>query len=201
MNTMEIKNTKHNRSAFARLRAVLACAAKDESRAAIAGRVLIEKDEDGIAVTATDGRRLRQDRFELEAEPGVFTIKVNTNKTIFLAKAEDDLSFPNYRQVIPSVEEERAYRLQGTGKNFVLRACAGLLCWLDPKLVELGEDEDVDLFVQRSNPSLGTVLARNDVTTLVVMPLRLDQPWIRDLEAIQRERVLESLEDREALAA
>jgi hypothetical protein len=200
MNTIELTKDRYNRADFDRLRSALACASKDSTRHAIT-KVLVEKDEDGITVIATDGRRLRTDRFNLEVEAGIYDIKVNTGKTVFLSECTEELVFPNYRQVIPAVEEEQAYRLKGTGKNFVLRACSVLLCWLDPKLVELDEDEDVELFVQRSKPSLGAVMARNGTTTLVVMPLRLDQPWIRDLEAIQRERALENLEEREAQAA
>ena len=161
----------------------------------------MEQHEDGITVIATDGRRMRSDCFSLEAEAGIYDIKVNSAKAVFLTECQEELVFPNHRQVIPKSTDEIAYALEGRGKQFVLWATAALGCWIDPKLVELGEEEAVTLYLQKDDTKLAPVLLQNDQTTLVVMPMRLDHPWIRDLETIQRERVLESLEEREAQAA
>jgi hypothetical protein len=202
MNTIELLNGRNTKREFARMRSVLACASKDSTRHAIT-KVLVEQDGDGIAITGTDGRRLRRDRFNMEAEPGLYDIKVNSAKAVFLVKSGEELVFPNYRQAIPRDGKDDAYALEGRGSQFMLRATAGLGCWVDPKLVELGDDEAVTLYLQKADPSVGPVLARNADTTFVVMPIRLDQPWIAELAAIQTERVLETLrrEESEALAA
>lgn len=200
MNTIEYTKDRHNRADFDRLRSVLACASKDAGRHVIT-KVLVEKDEEGIIVIATDGRRLRSDRFNLEAEPGIYDIKANSGKSVFLTKCEEELVFPNHRQVIPLSDNEHAYALRGTGKQFVLWATAALGCWLDPKLVELGEDEVVSLFIQRDTPDLSPALLVNESTTLVVMPLRLDQPWVREVAAIRSAIERKAIEAETAMAA
>jgi hypothetical protein len=198
-NTIELKNEKHTKREFARMRSVLACAATDSTRHVI-NKVLVEAEDEGIAIVATDGRRLRRDRFAIEAEPGIYDIKVNSGKAVFLTQCTEALTFPNYLQVIPRDSKDDAYALEGNGKQFVLWATAGLGCLIDPKLVELGDDEAVTLYLQRSDPALGAVLARNADTVFVVMPLRLDQPWIREVEAIVTERVVKAMEEKEAEA-
>ena len=120
-NTVELKNDKYTRKDFARMKAVLACAAKDASRYAIT-KVLVEAEEEGISITATDGRRLRRDRFAIEAAPGIYDIKACTAKAIFLTECEEDLVFPNYRQVIPRDGHDDAYAIEGVGRQFLLRA-------------------------------------------------------------------------------
>jgi hypothetical protein len=199
MNTIELNNDKHTRADFARLKSVLACASKDSTRHAIT-KVLVEQDGDGIAITGTDGRRLRRDRFNMEAEPGLYDIKVNSAKAFFLVKSDEELVYPNYRQAIPRDGKDDAYALEGRGSQFVLRATAGLGCWIDPKLVELGEDESVTLYLQKADLSISPVLVKNDATTLVVMPMRLDQYWIQQVEAIVTERVMRAMEEKEAQA-
>ena len=144
---------------------------------------------------ATDGRRLRRDRFALEAEAGLYDIKVNSAKAIFLTPCEEELTFPDYRPVIPNRTTDSAYALDGIGKAFVLRATAGLGCYVDPKLVELSDVEGVTLFIQKNNPAIGPVLARNADTTFVVMPLRLDQPWVREVEAIRSTIARKAIEE------
>jgi hypothetical protein len=184
MNTIELTQDRYNRADFARLRSALACASKDATRRAI-NQVLVESDEDGITVIATDGRRLRTDRFNLDVMAGLYEIKLNTGKTIFLSESSEEGGFPNHRQVIPDRDSKHAYALRGTGKQFVLWATSALGCWLDPKLVELGEDEEISLFIQRDTPERSPVLLMNDTTTLVIMPIQVDQPWVREVEAIR----------------
>jgi len=199
MNTLELMNERHTKRDFARLKAVLACASKDATRHAIT-KVLVERDEDGITVTGTDGRRLRRDRFQMEAEPGIYDIKVCTGRVVVLEECTERLTFPDYRQVLPRDGEDDAYALEGIGKRFVLWATAGLCCWVDPALVELGDDEAVTLHLQKDDPGLGPVLARNADTTFVVMPMRLDNPWIAELEAIRFERTRRAIEELEPAA-
>jgi hypothetical protein len=200
MNTIDVKKDRHNRAIFDRLRSVLACASKDSTRRAIT-RVLVEKNEEGVTVIATDGRRLRTDRFNLEVTAGLYEIKLNTGKRVFLSESAEEGGFPNHRQVIPSSHHEHAYALRGTGKQFVLWATAALGCWLDPKLVELGEDEKVSLFIQRDTPELSPVLLVNDTTTLVVMPIQVDQPWVREIEAIRSTIERKAIKEETARAA
>lgn len=197
MDMIELENNRNTRPEFRRMKAVLSCASDDPARAVLS-KVLVEGAEGGgIEITATDGKRLRRDRFGIDAKPGVYEIKANTGKTVLLARCEEELVFPNYRQAIPGSDEQSAYALAGRGRQFVLRAAAGLGCYLDPALVELGEDESVVLHLQKDDLKLGPVLARNEDTVLVVMPLRLDQPWVRQLEEIQAERLREALERQE----
>lgn len=200
MNTIELLHTRHTKQNFGRMRSVLACAAQDAGRY-IVTKVLVEAEPDGIAMVATDGRRLRRDRFALEAKAGLYDIKVNSVKTIFLTQCEEELTFPDYRPVIPNRTADSAYALRGNGKAFVLRATAGLGCYVDPKLVELSDVAGVTLFIQKSDPATGPVLVRNADTTFVIMPLRLDQPWIAQLQAILTERTVEALRRAEAKAA
>ncbi|VGO13401.1 hypothetical protein PDESU_01958 [Pontiella desulfatans] len=198
MNSMiELNNNKHTKPDFTGLKSVLACTSKDPTRHVLS-KVLIETDgDDGITITATDGRRMRSDRFNLEAEPGLYDIKVNSAKAIFLTRCQEELTFPSYRQVIPNHTDDAAYTLNGNGKQFVLRACAGLGCWVDPKLVQLGDDEAVTLHIQKIDPKRSPVLVTNETTTLVVMPMMLDHYWIQQLEAIQQERMLQAMKEKE----
>jgi hypothetical protein len=200
MNTIEVKKDRHNRADFDRLRSVLACASKDSTRRAIT-RVLVEKDEEGVTVIATDGRRLRTDRFNLEFDVGLYDIKICSGKSVFLSESAEEGGFPNHRQVIPSSDSEHAYALRGSGKQFVLWATAALGCWLDPKLVELGEDEEMSLFIQRDTPALSPVLLVNDTTTLVIMPIQVDQPWVREVEAIRSTIERQAIQEETARAA
>ena len=200
MNTIELTNDKHTRAHFTRMKSVLACASKDSTRHVIT-KVLVEKDQDGIKVIATDGRRMRCDCFNQEAEAGVYDIKVNSAKVVFLTQCQEELIFPSYRQVIPISSGAGVYTLEGVGRQFVLWATANLGCWIDPKLVELGDDEAVTLHIQKIDPKRSPVLVTNETSTLVVMPMNLDHHWIEELEAIQTERVLQAMKDKEGRIA
>lgn len=178
------------------MKSVLACASKDSTRHVIT-KVLVENNEDGITIIATDGKRMRSDRFSLEAGPGIYDIKACTAKTVFLTQCQEELIFPSYRQVIPISSGAGVYTLEGVGKQFVLWATAGLGCWVDPKLVELGDDEAVTLHIQKIDPKRSPVLVTNETTTLVVMPMMLDHYWIQQIEAIQTERVMQAMKEKE----
>ena len=86
---------------FARMRAVTACASKDSTRPAI-NLVQVETVKGGIIITATDGKRLRSDKFKIKAEPGLYEIKTPNAKIVFLAESKDKLVYPTYEQVIPA---------------------------------------------------------------------------------------------------
>ena len=115
MNTIELTNTKHTKANFTRMKSMLACASKDSTRHVIT-KVLVETTDEGITIIATDGHRLRSDRFTMEAEPGIYDIKVNSGKLVFLSRCQEELVYPNSRQVIPNSEPEHVYALHGTGK-------------------------------------------------------------------------------------
>jgi hypothetical protein len=199
MNTIELTNDKYTKADFARMKSMLGCASKDSTRHVIT-KVLVETQEEGITITATDGRRMRSDHFGIEAEAGIYDIKVNSGKLIMLTKCSEDLVFPSYRQVIPNSEPENAYALHGTGKRFVLWATSALGCYLDSKLVEVGANEIVTLYINKSDPRRYPALLVNDVTTMVVMPYSDDGRWIREVEAIQQERIAKAIEQREQQA-
>jgi hypothetical protein len=196
MNTLELIKDRHNRADFDRLRLTLACASKDSTRDVIT-RVLVETNEDGVTITATDGRRMRSDRFLIEAEAGIYDIKVNSGKLVMLTKCSEELVYPNYRQVIPNSEPENAYALHGTGKQFVLWATSALGCYLDQKLVEVGDDETLTLYINKVDPLRHPVLLVNDSTSMVVMPFTVDSTWSREVEAIKQELVAKAIEQQE----
>ena len=184
MNRIEIVNKEGTRQDFARLKAVVACASRDAARLPLT-KVLVEKDGGGITVTATDGRRLRRDRFGIKAGAGVYDIVAGTRQVVTLAKSSDRLAFPDYRQAIPACEGQAFHEIRGTGRNFVLWAAAALGCYLDPQLIALGEDEAVTLCLQKQGAGLSPAVARNERTTLVVMPFRVDHQWSSQVEAIK----------------
>jgi hypothetical protein len=196
MNTIEVSKDKYNRTDFARLRSVLACTSKDASRHVI-NKVLVEAAEEGITVIATDGKRLRTDRFSLEAEPGIYDIKINSAKTVFLSQCEEELVFPNHRQMVPASDAEHAYELHGTGKRFAMWATSALGCYLDPDLIELGEDEEVTLHIRKDAPGMSPALFRNDTTTLVVMPIRVDRERAQEVEDIRNDIARKIIEQEE----
>ncbi|VGO14435.1 hypothetical protein PDESU_02996 [Pontiella desulfatans] len=202
MNTLELKNDKHTRADFARMKSVLACASKDSTRHVIT-KVLVEKTETGITIITTDGKRMRSDSFNLEAEAGIYDIKINSAKAVFLTQCEEGLVFPNYRQAIPDHTDEAAHSFTGTGSRFVLWVASSLGCYLDPKLIALADDEFVTLHIQKDNPNLFPVVLKNDQTTLVVMPYRIDKHWEQQIDAILTERVMKAMEEKEtdAIAA
>jgi len=169
---------------FHRLKAVLVCASKDQSRFAIT-KVLVKKETAGVTITATDGRRLRIDRFDIETAAGVYDIKTNSAGSIFLMRNKEKLTFPKTDQVIPSMDPNDAYALKGTGKRFVIWSTSALGCMLDPELIALNDDEGVTLYVQKKRPEISAALMKNDETTLVIMPYHVTEQWGQELEQIR----------------
>ena len=133
MNTIEIINTPKCKADFARMKSVVTCASKDSTRPAI-NLVQVETVKGGITITATDGKRLRSDKFKLKAEPGLYEIKTSNAKVVFLAESNEKLAYPTYEQVIPAHGKRAAYSLSGKGKKFVLWAASALGCYRPPLL-------------------------------------------------------------------
>ena len=185
---IEFTSTRETRSDFNRLRSLLMCVSDDPTRKAL-HQVLVEsiEDEEGMMIlTATDGRRLRSDRFELDASPGTYEIIANTAKGAYLAKSRKKVNYPNHRQVIPSTSPESTHCLKGTGKNFVVWAASALGCMLDVKLLAIREDEEVTLSIQKEQPNLSPVVLKNEKTTFVLMPVRPEAPWVHELESLRQ---------------
>jgi hypothetical protein len=82
----------------------------------------------------------------------------------------------------------------------VLWAASALGCYLDPKLLEVAEDEVVTLYIQKRAPHLSPALVKNKTTTLVVMPINPDGAWLRQIEAIKIDQ-MQLLEKEERQAA
>ena len=197
MNIIELINTPKSKADFARMKSVVACASKDPTRLAI-NLVLVEAVRGGIIVTATDGKRLRSDKFKIKAEPGLYNIKTSNAKVVFLAESKDKLVYPTYEQVIPVHGKRAAYSLSGKGKKFVLWAASAQGCYLDPKQVALGDDEAVTLYVQKNSPELSPALLKNATTTMVVMPFTPNGAWNSDLEAIKQDLFRRRQKERKA---
>lgn len=179
-----IEMTRSNRTDFERMKAVLACASKDQTRYPIT-KVLVRKVAAGVTVTATDGRRLRIDHFMIEAAAGIYDIKVNSGSGIFLMKNREKLTFPKTDQIVPSLDPMDAYALEGTGGRFVLWASSALGCLINPELIVIGDHEKVTLHIQRKSPHLYPVVLKNDRTVFVLMPLTVKEPWMQQLEEIR----------------
>lgn len=179
-----IEMTRNNRTDFARMKSVLACASKDMTRYAIT-KVLVRKAESGVILTATDGRRLRMDHFDMEASAGLYDIKTNSGSSIFLMRNKERLTFPKVEAVIPSLAPKDAVALNGTGRRFVLWAAAAQGCMITPELVELPEDEAVTLYIQREHPEISPAVVKTDQTTLILMPFRVEEAWVDELRHLR----------------
>jgi hypothetical protein len=57
------------------------------------------------------------------------------------------------------------------------------------------------LFIQRDTPALSPVLLVNDTTTLVIMPIQVDQPWVREINAIRSTIERKAVQEETARAA
>lgn len=181
MNIIELTKTKDNKADFNRMRTLLKYASNDPTRQAL-HYILVEANEHTATLTATDGRRLRSDQFELEAKAGLYEIKTNTAKMIYLVKSSCEYTFPNYKQVIPDVSADKAYALNGTGSNFVLWASAGLKCRISPELLAVNDEESFTMYISKEAPSISPVTLINDTTTVVVMPIRVTDEWADQMD-------------------
>jgi hypothetical protein len=184
-NTIELTNTKLTRHDFLRMKSLLACVSTDPTRTIIQNVLVEAVEEGGIRLVATDGTRLRTECFDLEAIPGCYDIKVVTAKLIFLVRSKSQNQFPNWRQVIPALDQSSAHVIQGTGKNFVLWASSGLGCLIHPGLLEIPEYEPVTLYIQKQAPQLSPVVVETREMLYVQMPMRIDDPWVGQLERIR----------------
>jgi hypothetical protein len=182
-----LEMTRTNRTDFRRMKRLLSCASKDPTRPVI-NKVQVKKTESGITITATDGRRMRTDRFDLEAAPGIYDIKVNSGTSVFLMKNRERLKFPDTGRVIPSLDPQDAYALKGPGKCFVVWAAAAQGCLLDPERIALAEDEAVTLYVQKLRPDLSPAVMKNADTLFLLMPCRVKEAWGQQLEQIRTAR-------------
>lgn len=182
-----IEMTRTNRIDFQRMKLLLACASKDPTRM-ILNKVLVKKAAAGVTITATDGRRMRIDHFDIEAAAGIYDIKVNSGSGIFLMRNKERLTFPKTEQVIPSLDPHDAYALKGMGKRFVIWASAAQGCMINPELIALNDDEGVTLYVQKKRPDISAAVVKNAETTLVLMPFTVTEPWRMELETIRTAR-------------
>ncbi len=184
--TLELTNTQQTKADFLRMRSVLACVSSQPEREAL-HRVLVEagEEEETIQITGTDGKRLRSDSFEMEAAPGCYDIKANTAKSIYLVRSRKKLNYPNYRQVIPSLEAKDTFTLRGAGKQFVIWASSALGCLLDSELIALRDEEMMTLSIQKDKPALSPAVLKNETTLFVLMPTRVDAAWHRELEGMR----------------
>ena len=173
---------------FQRLRCVLACVGKDPARAVLR-RVQVEKVKGGVAIVATDGARLRKDFFAMRVAPRFYDIRTNTTKAIRLEPCREPLKFPDYKKAIPSCDKRDAYAVSGTGPRFVMWVGAALGCYVDPELMALGAEEEVEVFIQKNKSGLSPLVVRNDRSTLVVMPVRLDADVVEKLKRFQVDRL------------
>ena len=106
-------------SDFYRMRCVLACVGKDRMRPELL-RVLVEKAKGGVTVVGCDGTRLRRDFFTMRAEPGLYGVRTNTSKTIYLEPSTVLVRYPDYRKVVPKCDGRDVYAISGKGSRFVM---------------------------------------------------------------------------------
>lgn len=172
---------------FDRIRHVAACRGRDRMQPALQ-RVWVEEVKGGITVTACDGVRLRRDFFVLRTKPGLYDVKANSTKQIVLEYCEILLRYPEYRKLIPATDRN-AYAVSGKGAGFVLWAASVLGACVDPKLMAIGDDEMMDVFVQKSDPGNSPVLLKNKTSLLVIMPVRIDAAVTEKLIGLQFDRL------------
>ena len=188
MNAIEMKCGGKPDADFLRLRCVLACIGKDPVRLVL-NKVLVEEVRGGVTIVASDGARLRRDRFAMRAAPGLYDIRTNTTKAIRLEPCREPLKFPDYKKAIPSCGEKSAYVVSGTGSRFVMWAASALGCCVDPKLMALGDEEKVEVFLQKNKTGMSPVVARNSKSLLVIMPVQLDDGVAEKLGRFQLEQL------------
>ena len=175
-------------SDFYRMRCVLACVGKDRMRPELL-RVLVEKAKGGVTVVGCDGTRLRRDFFTMRAEPGLYEVRTNTSKTIYLEPSTVLVRYPDYRKVVPKCDGRDVYAISGKGSRFVMWVGAALGCYVDPKLMALGDDEMVDVVIQKADARTSPVLIQNDKSLLIVMPMKLDGGVGEQLDRYQLDRL------------
>lgn len=187
MSMIEMKCGGCRESDFQRMRCVLSCAGGSQGRAVLR-KVKVESFKGGIALLASDGVCLRKDRFAMRATPGLYDIQTNSAKVIRLEPCKEALKFPDYRKAIPSCDKRDAYAVSGKGSRFVMWAAAALGCYVDPMLMALGDEENVEVFIQKNKSGLSPLVVRNERSMLVVMPVRLDDDVAAKLERFQRDQ-------------
>jgi hypothetical protein len=151
--------------------------------------VLVEKFKGGgVYVVGCDGARLRRDYFGMQAAPGLYDVRSNSAKGIVLEPCKVLLRYPNYRKVVPA-SGGSAYSVSGKGSRFVLWAAAALGACVDPKLMALGDDETMDIFIQKEDPGSSPLMLKNNQTLMVVMPVLLDAGIGEQLAGMQLDRL------------
>jgi hypothetical protein len=175
-------------SDFQRMRNVLACCGRDRMRPELRG-VLIEKFKGGVYAVGCDGMRLRRDFFAVKAEPGLYEIEVNNSRVIRLVPAKVLVRYPDYRKVIPSVDAKSVYSVAGKGRRFAGWISSALGCHVDNALIAMGDDESVEVHVQKTAGATSALVMRNDRSLIIVMPMTLDDGISEQLDRMQLDRL------------
>ncbi|VGO17684.1 hypothetical protein PDESU_06286 [Pontiella desulfatans] len=188
MKAIELKNGDRGDPDFHRMRSLLACVGKDKMRPEL-HYILVEKTKGGVYAVGCDGLRLRRDLFRIKAEPGLYEIEVNNAREIRLVFSPIKVRYPDYRKVIPNLEPESTYSVVGKSPRFAMWIGAALGCYVDPKLMPLDADEFGEVFVQKKDGYIMPLTFRNDLSLVVVMPMKLDGKISEQLQSMQLGRL------------
>lgn len=179
---------------FARLKQVLACRADDSERMFL-NMASVEQKGRGITITATNGKSLRQDKFNLKADPGIYAVQNDADQEIKLLKKQDVCLFPDYASCIPKYTKKNCYSIEGSGPRFVTWAAAVLGVFLDPSLIHLEPNEYITVYVLKQPES--AVMIKNHQTLMIVMPMKINDSWVDALERINRKKLLSAIIDND----
>jgi hypothetical protein len=188
MKAITMKNGGRADPDFQRMRSVLASVGRDKKRPEL-GYVLVERTRGGVYAVGCDGLRLRRDLFRFSVEPGLYEIEVNNVREIRLLLSSMNVRYPDYRKVIPSLERQTTYSAVGKSPRFAMWIGAALGCYVDPKLVPLDADEFGEVFVQKKDRYIMPLTFRNDLSLVVVMPMKLDGNISEQLQGMQLDRL------------
>jgi hypothetical protein len=185
---IQMKNGGRADPDFHRWRQLLVCVGKDKMRPELS-YVLVEKTSGGIYAVGCDGLRLRRDLFRIKVEPGLYEIEVNNVREIRLVPSPVKVRYPDYRKVIPRMDPESTYSVVGKSPRFAMWIGAALGCYVDPKLVPLDADEFGEVFIQKKDGYIMPLTFRNDLSLVVVMPMKLDGNVSEQLQSMQLDRL------------
>lgn len=188
MEVIKLKNGGRADPDFHRWRQLLTCVGKDKMRPEL-GYVLVEKTKGGVYAVGCDGLRLRRDLFSIKTEPGLYEVEVNNVREIRLVFSPMKIRYPDYRKILPSVEPQTTYSAVGKSPRFAMWVGAALGCYVDPKLVPLDADEFGEVFIQKKDGYIMPLTFQNDLTLVVVMPMKLDGNVAEQLDCMQLDRL------------
>lgn len=106
-----------NAPSWGKFRFVSGAKSKDQTRFTMTG-IHIERVKDKTLIISTDGKRLHIASIDtLNIEPGDYEVKENTRDFMVLYPTADEISYPNWRQIIRGLETQKHLEINLTNKD------------------------------------------------------------------------------------